>query len=448
MKRKLLTFGVAAVISVNGVLIPLTGNQASAETLEEKQRSIQEQKSGVQNDLTGKQKQIEELTKKQDELNSEIKRLDSDISAANAKIREKQDEISAAKKDIENLKKEIKTVKERIKERNEIVRDRARALQESGGMGSYLDVLLGAQDFGDFISRIGAVSTIIGADKDILKAHDDDKKLLEQKEAELNQTLQGLQSSLTELESIKEGLNKKSAEKNAVMQQVMQQNKDAEAEMFKLEDEAAFLKEQEAAVQQEMVRAKEEEEKRKREAAEAAARAAEQKEKQKAEEARQSTPPASSSSSGSGTTATPAPAPAPTGNAIFIWPASGRHSSEFGMRTHPITGQQKLHGGIDIANGNVPVHAAASGRVVRAGVASGWGNVVFITHVINGKTYTTIYGHLDSINVSSGQTVSQGQQIGIMGTTGASTGIHLHFEVHPGGYSGKGSADNPRKYLP
>nr|WP_249292567.1 M23 family metallopeptidase [Metabacillus flavus] len=118
------------------------------------------------------------------------------------------------------------------------------------------------------------------------------------------------------------------------------------------------------------------------------------------------------------------------------------------MRVHPISGQKKLHGGVDIANGNVPVHAAASGTVIRSSYSSSWGNVVFISHVINGKNYTTIYAHLDSSSVHSGQSVSQGQQIGIMGTTGGSTGTHLHFEVHPGGYTGKGSADNPRKYLP
>ncbi|AZB44493.1 peptidase M23 [Bacillus sp. FJAT-42376] len=450
MRRKLLTFGVAAIISVNGVLIPLSSNYAGAETLEEKQRSIREQQSGVQSDLSSKQQQLEKLKQKQAKLNDEIKRLDTEISAANAKIREKQADIDNAKKEIDSLKKQIAEVKQRIKERNEIVRDRARALQASGGMGSYLDVLLGAQDFGDFISRIGAVSTIIGADNDILKAHDEDKKLLEQKEAELNSTLQKLEDALTDLEAMKENLNKKSLEKNAVMQQVEQQSHDAEGDMHELEDQAVFLKEQEAAVQQEMQRAKAEEERRQREAAAAAAAAARAAE-EKAEQARQShnSPSGSSSESSSSDTSTaPAPAPAPSGNAIFIWPASGRHSSEFGMRIHPITGQKKLHGGVDIANGNVPVHAAASGTVIRSNYSSSWGNVVFISHVINGKSYTTIYAHLDSSMVHSGQTVTQGQQIGIMGTTGGSTGTHLHFEVHPGGYTGKGSAVNPRMYLP
>ncbi len=79
-----------------------------------------------------------------------------------------------------------------------------------------------------------------------------------------------------------------------------------------------------------------------------------------------------------------------------------------------------------------------------AGWMGGYGNTIMITHSINGKTYATLYAHLNSIHVSKNQSVSQGQQIGVMGSTGSSTAKHLHFEIHPGGYK---NPANPMNYI-
>ncbi|MRB78846.1 peptidoglycan DD-metalloendopeptidase family protein, partial [Bacillus thuringiensis] len=100
-------------------------------------------------------------------------------------------------------------------------------------------------------------------------------------------------------------------------------------------------------------------------------------------------------------------------------------SSGFGKR------DGQMHYGLDIAaSGNVPVVAAADGIATRSYYSASYGNVVFISHNINGQTYTTVYAHLNSRSVSVGQSVKQGQQIGIMGNTGQSEGQHLHFEIH------------------
>src|SRR5699024_7636697 len=135
-----------------------------------------------------------------------------------------------------------------------------------------------------------------------------------------------------------------------------------------------------------------------------------------------------------------------SGNSGFIWPVDNyRTTSEFGSRTHPIQGTVKQHNGLDLAppspGQQVPVHAAASGVVTSAGPLGGFGNVVMISH----GDVTTLYAHLSSVSVSTGDSIDQGAQLGVMGNTGNSKGVHLHFEVHPGGYK---NPTNPRGYLP
>jgi len=108
-----------------------------------------------------------------------------------------------------------------------------------------------------------------------------------------------------------------------------------------------------------------------------------------------------------------------------------------------------MHWGVDLVKkGNVPIVSAADGVVIRAYQSSSYGNVVYITHNIDGKTFTSVYAHMKSFQVSSGQTVSKGQQIGVMGNTGQSFGQHLHFELHAGQWNqSKSNAVNPAKYI-
>ncbi|ACK90961.1 Peptidase, M23/M37 [Bacillus cereus 95/8201] len=127
----------------------------------------------------------------------------------------------------------------------------------------------------------------------------------------------------------------------------------------------------------------------------------------------------------------------------FIQPAAGRYTSRFEKRGG------KMHHGLDIAaSGTVPVVAAAEGVITRSYYSTSYGNVVFISHNINGQTYTTVYAHLKSRSVSAGQKVKQGQQLGIMGNTGQSEGQHLHFEIHKGEWNAqKSNAMDPKIYI-
>lgn len=130
----------------------------------------------------------------------------------------------------------------------------------------------------------------------------------------------------------------------------------------------------------------------------------------------------------------------------FVWPSEGIITSQHGMRNG------KMHHGIDIAkNGTVPIQSVADGVVSQSYYSSSYGEVIFIVHTINGKTYETVYSHLRSGSraVQVGAKVKQGQFIGYMGATGHATGQHLHLELHEGRWNNsKTNSVNPLLYLP
>lgn len=108
-------------------------------------------------------------------------------------------------------------------------------------------------------------------------------------------------------------------------------------------------------------------------------------------------------------------------------PAKGKITSPFGMRNHPITHTRKVHKGVDIdAQTGDPIMAAASGKVIYAGLSGGYGNHVIVDH---GNGFKTVYGHSSKLLVKAGQIVKKGQKIALVGSTGISTGPHLHFEI-------------------
>ncbi len=125
----------------------------------------------------------------------------------------------------------------------------------------------------------------------------------------------------------------------------------------------------------------------------------------------------------------------------FQWPIEGRVSSEYGYRVHPIYGTRRLHAGLDVAApAGTPIASSADGVVIFSGTQGGYGQTVIVDH---GGGITTLYAHMSRLGSSNGQQVSRGEVIGYVGTTGSSTGNHLHFEVRVNG----GPAD-PRGYLP
>ncbi|MDQ0230272.1 murein hydrolase activator EnvC family protein [Metabacillus malikii] len=398
MRKKIFPHGMAVLIGIITIVTPIKNNAVTANSdLNQKKEELQNERNGISSTIEDKKDEIAELEQKKKNLDAEIELLDTKMTETNVQIRQLKLKIDADSKKIQELKEKIKVVEERIAKRNLLLKDRVRALQENGGVVNYLDVLLGSQDFGDFVSRINAVTTIVNADQEIIKDHEEDISLLEQSKLELNNELEELGKSVTGLETLKKTLNSQIEEKNKIMEQVTIDHEAAENELYKLEDESTFLKEQELTIQKEL-------------------------ERQQSE--------AITSSNVSTVT-----------DGSFMWPAKGTFTSGFGPRWG------KLHGGVDIANSaeDVPIVASASGTVIRSYYSSSYGNAVFISHNINGKVYTTVYAHMDSRLVSSGQAVTKGQQIGYMGNTGRSTGKHLHFEIHKGAWK---NPINPLNLLP
>lgn len=411
---------MAAFIGTTWLYIPGNENRAFAyQDLDQKRQQIEEKTSKTESTLKKKKSELAKLEKKESKLKKEIEKIDHKVSAATEKVAEKEKEVKQTKQEIKKLKKDIQVINDRIEKRKAIFKDRIRSMQKSGGTINYLDVLLGARSFSDFVGRVGAVTTIVEADKDMITEHENDLKLVEQKEAELNNQLSGLETSLKELEELKKDLSKQQKEKEKILGNVTDKKNHTHDELGKLENEQEILANQKAAVKSEEARRQKEEAK---------------KAEQAAAEKSAPTPQSGGSDQVSDT---------PASSSGFIKPAAGRFSSGFGGRSGG------NHFGLDIAaKGTVSVVAAASGTVTNSSYSSSYGNVIFITHNINGQTFQTVYAHLSTRSVSTGQRVEQGQFLGYMGNTGQSHGQHLHFEIHKGLWNGaKSNAVNPAQYI-
>ncbi|WP_053368260.1 murein hydrolase activator EnvC family protein [Bacillus sp. FJAT-27245] len=442
MRRSAMALAASIVVGIGsifgGSIIHTEASKLS--NLENQKTEIQKNRSEVNSHINEADEKIKKLQSEQQKVNAEIERLDTAISDTNKKIREKTQDINETQMEIKKLQGEIKVLEERIAKRNELLKDRARNFQENGGMVSYMDVLMGATSFSDFVDRATAVATIMEADKDILEQHKADMEELEQKKQKVERDLAKLQQMLAELETMNKQLSSQRAAKDKLMKELVKQEEEEHDHKMELQEKNKILKAQEAAmakaiqlekdrIAQEAERARREAEARAAAARAAAARAAAQK-----------------ANSGGGVShespSAPVEAP-PVTSGKFMKPTTGVNTSGFGARWGT------FHYGVDWANraSNVPVVAAASGVVIKSYYSSSYGNVVFVAHYIDGQTYTTVYAHMDMRGVEDGAVVSKGQFLGYMGNTGHSTGKHLHFELHKGEWNdSKSNAVNPFAY--
>ncbi|AME07300.1 NlpC/P60 family protein [Bacillus siamensis] len=276
MKKSLLTLGLASVIGTSSFLIPFT-KTASAETLDSKKAKIESKQSEVASSLDAKEKELSKLQDKQAKIEKELKDINAKALDTSNKIEDKKAENEKTKKRIADLKKEIKETEARIEKRNEILKKRVRSLQENGGSQGYINVLLGATSFGDFISRATAVSSIVDADKDLIKQQEQDKAKLEDAEAELNVKLKKVQDDLAKLESMQKDLNKQLDQKDKLFDEAKNGQKKAAAAISDLKKEASQLANAKAETEKEQKRIKAEQ-------AAAAALIKKQEEAQKASE--------------------------------------------------------------------------------------------------------------------------------------------------------------------
>lgn len=422
MKKSVILLTVTAMMGLSMYLSEGATTLAATkmQELQQKSNEIQNKRNQINKEIHSSNEQLDEIKAKQDQVTAEINAVDIQIGDTETKIVEKNQQIFEKKEEIAALNEEIAVLIKRIQERNEILKERALSYQENGGKIAYIDVLLGARSFSEFIDRISAVAMILEADQEILQQHTEDKKVLEQKQEIVKKELASLEMMRQELEKLMQELDEQKAEKERLMAQLQAEEAQVSHLIMTLEEQEAILAGQDAAIQ----KAIELEQQRQREAAEAAKRQAR-------------------FSSGGG----PVVAAPPVSSGTFTRPAAGRLSSGFGYRSFNGGG---FHYGVDIAkSGTVPVVAAADGVVIRSYYSSSYGHCVMIAHSINGQTYTTVYAHLSSRSVGDGAVVAKGQQIGFMGNTGDSYGQHLHFELHRGPWNAaKSNAINPVGIVP
>jgi peptidoglycan hydrolase CwlO-like protein len=434
LKRKL----VMATLSLSLAFSTYTVSAETLSSIKKKQEQNRSEQSKTKSELKENQNQ-------QDYMVKQIEELESSIGKTLTQIGNKKESIKETKASIEKLKEEIEVLEKRIKERDELLKERVSSMYESGGAVNYLDVLLGAKDFGDFLDRVFALNVIAEQDKAILEEHKQDKASVEKKKGEVESELTSLNKDLNELEGLNQKLKDQKKQKNALLAQLEKEEEHLHDHIMQLDEKNELLSAQEAAIKAEIARAKKEEEERKKREAAARAAAEAAAAKAKAEAAARAK---SSSNSGSSRPVSPPPAPTPAPTPVsrdFIFPTQGVITSNFGYRS------SGMHYGMDIAQGGstVPIVAAASGTVSKAYYSSSYGNCVYITHYINGQLYTTVYAHMRTTPaVRSGQSVSQGTFLGYQGNTGASRGQHLHFELHKGPWNAsKSNAVDPRPYI-
>lgn len=413
------------------------------------------------------EQKIAELDKQSDAYQAVLDQTGSDISKKEEygetllnQISVMNEKIILTRESIEKLNTSIKGKQGEIDKQNEEIDDQLNALCERlsliymAGSASNLEILLGAKDFGDFIDKVELVKTLSAYDKQMIDelnkkidGIETDKKKMEDSKSKLEETEDNLKKDIADLNKLVESnkaalseLTAKSEQAKAALDAAKTQTSELEAEHL-----AEIAAEQAAARSQTLT--PEQQEAAKRAAAEAQKQEAQrrqQQEQQQQEQQQQGGETSGGSSSGGGSSGgevTPTPV-----SGGYTWPCPGFYYLSSLWNEDRTTYN---HGAIDIAGGDIwgaAVVAADGGTVVdtctycthnypkamtdNCGCGGGYGNYVKIDHG-NGKV--TIYAHLTTVAVSPGQTLSKGQVLGYVGTTGQSTGPHLHFECRLNG---------------
>ena len=384
-KKRLISLIVTVTLTMSAGAVFSGTQQAFGATLQEKldqatknEKAAQEARSASQAKLKCEMAQIEKLDNEADLINAELSEINRVINDADAKIAEKEAEIAA--------------YEQKIEENDAVFRARLRAMDENSTT-DYLDLLLNSKSLSDFVARMETVREIAEHDQGVIN--------------EMINLKQGVEASKNEIVAYR---NEQAEARSLVQAKHSALN-------TKISEKQSYIKSLEKDI-------------KKYEQLENAA-------KQQKESLKQSI--ASSSSKG---TVDSSQKRIIYSGGVFCWPAPSYTyiSSEFGYRIHPVYKTKKYHSGMDMAApGGSPILAAADGTVKFAGWNGGYGYCIILDH---GNGIQTLYGHSRKLLVSAGQKVTRGQQIALVGTTGTSTGNHLHFEV-----LNNGKVTNPRPYF-
>ena len=407
--------GVMAAIMLLSLILSLIPTKAHAlssseirkqlNALKDEKKEIAAQIKEVRGQVNANEDEIEALVAQKDNIDQEITLLHQQVDNINQQmaayallIADKQDELDNAQVRLDYL--------------NEKSKERIRAMEEEGTL-SYWSIIFKANDFSDLLDRLDMIQEINAADQRRLADIAEAKRYVESSKLELAREKDELEAAREELYGAESVLEEKRAEADGILTDLIARGDEFQAKLDESEDLQADLMKEIAQKEKEL------------------------KDAEYKEWLATYVPPTTLPS---GTDTTPSnQAPSSSG---WIKPLkSYTITSPFGMRKHPVLGYERMHEGVDMsAPAGTPIYAAKSGKVTTASYQKGGaGNYVAINH---GDGFSSVYMHMTRYIVSKGQYVNAGQVIGYVGSTGISTGNHLHF-----GIAYKGAYVNPMKYI-
>jgi len=375
--------GVMLIFSLLlAVLLPVYGSELSRKKGE---------LHNIRSEMQEKRQIIREYKTRERDVLGDLNQLEEKIEVKERELEILDQSIEKNQREVTAAKKALQKAEERLEEQLALLNARLRDTYKNGEV-SYLEVMLGSESFSDFIKRMDFLSLIIQQDVELVEAIELQKVEIEERKT----ALEALQQELLQMQSAAQvkhqELEAEASEKERILSRVKEEKAVYEAALNELEDASREL---ESIIKNLQTR-------------------------------RQVYRPSTTFRVRS--------------NGRMTWPAAGRVTSPFGYRVHPIFGTVKMHNGIDIgAPSGTPIQAANDGVVIYSGWMRGYGQVVVIDH---GEGVSTLYAHCSVLLVGEGAAVGRDQTIARVGSTGFSTGPHLHFEVRV-----NGSPVNPLGWL-
>ncbi len=431
--NKLITRGILIMLSLIMLLgvVPVPINATELDKAREEKTSLEQKKKDIKS-------QIAALEREKTNIINYIEQLDAQLNSLTEEMNILKADIENAEEELEVAREELKEAKETEENQYDCMKKRIKYIYENGEP-SFLELFVESKSISEFLNQVEIRSKITKYDNSLLDKYMEITTEVEEKEKDIEVRIDDLNYMYEELKIeqdavevlVQEKANELAKrEEEVIAAEIV--SEEYETELAEKLKEIEHLEEEERRRAEEELRRKQEEERKRRE----------EEERKKLEDARRKAQEAAANvstdtSSGGGSQEVS------TGSGVLTWPipSGGRVSSEFNPnRLHPIYNYRRPHNGIDIAIGyGNSIVAADSGTVIGTGYNSGSGNYVNISH---GNGMVTKYFHCASIAVNSGDKVQKGQTIAYVGSTGASTGPHLHFEVIINGV-----AKNPRNYL-
>lgn len=371
----------------------------------------QQEKKTLENDLQKAKELIDSLKGSKEDIQSEVEKLDKQLNEISGKVKELESRLSKKRQEIADTESALNKAKEQEKKQYRNMKKRIQFMYENG-QTSYVEMLLSADSFTDFLNAVEYITQISQYDRKMLKEYQNMQVTIADTQKTLETDYASLQSLQAKVQEEKQAVVALESAKKGELNDVADDLTDAQTVAKAYEAEIQAQNEVIAQIQAAQKRAAEQQ------AAQQQAQAA---------EGNQGATDAAGENQNTAQNTTPSGNGQSTGSMMWPCPSSKRVTSDYGPRTSPTNGASSNHKGIDIgAAYGADIVAADGGTVLVATYSSSGGNYVIIDH---GGRLCTVYMHASSLTVSAGQTVSKGQVIAKVGSTGISTGNHLHFGV-------------------